>query len=144
MSAQSEQGEREAIRRCTLVSKKNVLIVKSHAFPAKTKHTLGPLGYAFSLFRFSHTAVTYVRVSRSRKRDHRVFRDLFRGGGICFFLELELQISTPRSLKKPVQFPRYAEIRQNNSRKNCGKDLNSTLWFAPFYCRSVRGQSRDY
>ena len=31
---------------------------------------------------------------------------LFRGGGICFFLELELQISTPRSLKKPVQFPR--------------------------------------
>ena len=31
---------------------------------------------------------------------------LFRGGGIFFFLELELQISTPRSLKKPVQFPR--------------------------------------
>ena len=27
---------------------------------------------------------------------------LFRGGGIFFFLELELQISTPRSLKKPV------------------------------------------
>ena len=63
---------------------------------------------------------------------------LFRGGGIFFFLELELQISNPRSLKKPVQFPRYAEIRQNNARKNCGKDLNSTLWFAPFYCRSVR------
>ena len=31
---------------------------------------------------------------------------LFRGGGIFFLLELELQISTPRSLKKPVQFPR--------------------------------------
>ena len=29
-----------------------------------------------------------------------------RGGGIFVFLELELQISTPRSLKKPVQFPR--------------------------------------
>ena len=61
-----------------------------------------------------------------------------------FFLVLELQISTPRSSKKPVQFPRHAEICQNNARKNCGKDLNSTPWFAPFYCLWVCLHDRDY
>ena len=142
-----------------------------------------------------------IRSQEGERETHdRLKSHLFRGGGIFFFLELELQISTPRPLKKPVQFPchteirqnnwrkncgkdlhstpwfapfysagvesffsgtgteistprplkkpvqfpRYAEIRQNNVRKNCGKDLNSTPWFAPFYCLRVRGQSRDY
>ena len=50
----------------------------------------------------------------------------------------------PEVLEKARPISPLAEIRQNNSRKNCGNDLNSTLWFAPFYCLRVRGQSRDY
>ena len=50
----------------------------------------------------------------------------------------------PEVLEKARPISPLAEIRQNNSRKNCGKDLNSTLWFAPFYCLCVRPQSRDY
>ena len=40
----------------------------------------------------------------------------------------------PEALEKARPISPLAEIRQNNSRKNCGKDLNSTPWFAPFYC----------
>ena len=43
----------------------------------------------------------------------------------------------PEVLEKARPISPLAEIRQNNSRKNCGNDLNSTLWFAPFYCRRV-------
>ena len=50
----------------------------------------------------------------------------------------------PEVLEKARPISPLAEIRQNNARKNCGKDLNSTPWFAPFYCLFVRPQSRDY
>ena len=50
----------------------------------------------------------------------------------------------PEVLEKARPISPLAEIRQNNAGKNCGKDLNSTPWFAPFYCLFVRGQSRDY
>ena len=50
----------------------------------------------------------------------------------------------PEVLEKARPISPLAEIRQNNSRKNCGNDLNSTLWFAPFYCLCVRRQNRDY
>ena len=50
----------------------------------------------------------------------------------------------PEVLEKARPISPLAEIRQNNARKNCGKDLNSTPWFAPFYCLSVCNQSRDY
>jgi hypothetical protein len=50
----------------------------------------------------------------------------------------------PEVLEKARPISPLAEIRQNNARKNCGKDLNSTPWFAPFYCLFVCNQSRDY
>ena len=36
----------------------------------------------------------------------------------------------PEVLEKARPISPLAEIRQNNARKNCGKDLNSTPWFA--------------
>ena len=50
----------------------------------------------------------------------------------------------PEVLEKARPISPLAEIRQNKARKNCGKDLHSTPWFAPFYCLSVCRQSRDY
>ena len=55
MSAQSEQGEREAIRRCTLVKARWIRWEKSSNCEETClsrkdrKHTPGPPGYAFSL-----------------------------------------------------------------------------------------------
>jgi hypothetical protein len=43
----------------------------------------------------------------------------------------------PEALEKARPISPLAEIRQNNWRKNCGKDLHSTPWFAPFYSAGV-------
>ena len=60
-----------------------------------------------------------------------------RGWNLFFFFH-ELQISTPRSLKKPVQFPRYAEIRQNNAKKIAGRTSIPPCGSHPFIvCLSV-------
>ena len=47
-------------------------------------------------------------------------------------------------LEKARPISPLAEIRQNNSRKNCGNDLNSTPSFAPFDCLCVSRHNRDY
>ena len=49
--------------------------------------------------------IFFSRQTKRNRQNTNTWAGLFRGGGIFFFLELELQISTPRSLKKPVQFP---------------------------------------
>ena len=65
-------GRARSVKGSTLYRKKDVLIVKSHAFPAKTKHTLGPLGYAFSLPSYLYILIQTITYKYKRKRVYHV------------------------------------------------------------------------
>ena len=73
-----------------------------------------------------------------------IFGLVYSAGVEFFFSATGTADFHPEVLEKARPISPLPEIRQNNSRKNCGKDLNSTLWFAPFYCLWVCLQSRDY
>ena len=70
MSAQSEQGEREAIRRCTLVKARWIRWEKSSNCEETClsrkdrKHTPGPPGYAFSLREGSRCEKTEAAIKK--------------------------------------------------------------------------------